>query len=324
MILVTGGTGLVGNNVIRQLLDAGHAVRALVRHQSPTQPLEGLAVETAVGDLSDLDSLTRAMAGVDCVIHSAGMVKIGWSMDNGMVEANVHGTRHVAEAALRAGARMVHVSSVDSLAVPRDPQGIVDEDTPLGGNEVASNYVLTKRDSDRMVDQAIQQGLDAVRVHPGFMLGPWDWKPSSGRMLMAVATQFTPLAPAGGGSVCDVRDVARAIVRLATGGCQHRSYILAGHNMTYFDLWTLMARVTGSRPPLAKMGPLICHSVGWVGDVWARISGTEGDINSATLAMSRQFHYYDSRRAEQELGYTIRDTETSIADAWQWLQNRRG
>ena len=104
---------------------------------------------------------------------------------------NVQGTQNVAAAALEAGARMLHVSSVDALGVGhRDAPA--DEDSSREG-KIPCTYVVTKREAEAVVRSYIDRGLDAVIVNPGFMLGPWDWKPSSGRMLLEVATRFTPL-----------------------------------------------------------------------------------------------------------------------------------
>ncbi len=322
-VLVTGSTGLLGNNVVRKLIAAGQTVRAFVRSSSDRQPLEGLQVESVVGDVRDLDSLRRACRGASCVIHAAAIVRIGWSMSKDIVESNVGGTRNIVGAARESGARLIHISSVDALAVPKTRDAVVNEDSPPSGIEIDSNYAVTKRAADREVQRGIDRGLDATIVYPGFMLGPWDWKPSSGRMLLAVANRFTPLAPSGGCSLCDVRDVAAATVRAASGGFPQRRYILAGHNMTYFELWTRMARISAGRPPVARLGPIAGWIAGAAGDMGTRLRRSEGDINSAMLAMSRQFHYYDSSRAAGDLEYRPRDADLTIRDAWKWFCQHR-
>ncbi len=212
-MLVTGATGLVGNNVVRRLAEQDFAVRALVRSLDNTRPFEGLPVELRLGNVLDLPSVREACQGVAAVVHAAGVVRIGWTSAGGMSEINVRGTGNVALAAREVGARLVHVSSVNSLAVLDHPAAAATETTPWTGKEVPCDYVRTKRGADEQVAEQIALGLDAVCVHPGFMLGPWDWKPSSGRMLLAVATKSPPLAPSGGVSVCDVRDVAEVVVR---------------------------------------------------------------------------------------------------------------
>ncbi len=105
---------------------------------------------------------------------------------------------------------MVYVSTINTLGVGTRDR-LADEEWVAGPN-VPCPYVMSKQAAERSVREQIERGLDACIVHPGLMFGPWDWKPSSGRMLIEVVQRFTPLAPAGGISVCDVRDVAQGIV----------------------------------------------------------------------------------------------------------------
>ena len=163
-------------------------------------------------------------------------------------------------------------------------------------------------------------GLDGVVVHPGFMLGPYDWKPSSGRMMVEVQKAWRPLAPSGGCCVCDVRDVASGtLAALDSGITGGREFILGGHNWTYLRLWTEMARRVGRRPPLKALGPVPKWIGGLVGDTISKFSKGESDLNSAAIAMSSQFHWHDSSRAIAELGYTIRPAEETLDDARDWL-----
>ncbi|HUE70582.1 MAG TPA: NAD-dependent epimerase/dehydratase family protein [Pirellulaceae bacterium] len=352
--LVTGATGLLGNNIVRQLLARGESVRVLSRATSDPRPLAGLDVQQATGDVCDAESVNAACADMDVVVHCAGHVHIGWSQQQQHEAINVGGTRNVAAAALQAGAKLVHVSSVNALGLGKLAQP-ADEDNPLPGI-VACHYAVTKRRGDEIVLEAVARGLNAAIVHPGFMLGPWDWKPSSGRMLLEVA-KFVPLAPIGAHSMCDVRDVAAGVIAAATVGRDSvasqadrrgasaydethrrgasaydethrrgsaayagRRYILAGHNITYLDSWKLMARLTGARPPLFPAGPINRWIGGWWGDSRFRRTGIEPELNSAAIGMSCQQHCFSSARAEQELGYKIRPLEESIEGAWQWFR----
>lgn len=321
IVFVTGGTGLLGNNVIRQLVKQGSTVRALVRSPDTPISLAGLEVELIRGDLLDQEALQKGCAGAARVIHCAGSVAIGWAKEP-MYSVNVTGTQHVIAAASSNNCRLVHVSSVNALAVASDRNQLATEDTALTGDEVPCNYVLTKRDADELIRKHQREGLDAVIVYPGFMLGPYDWKPSSGRMFQVVGYRFTPIAPSGGCSVCDVRDVAEAIV-VASHQSPRREYILAGHNISYFDLWEGMAKVAGSRPPRFRMGPVLRWFLAKIGDAASQVTSGDTELNSAMIAMSAQSHYYSSLRAEEDLGYKLRDIRHILTDAWEWLDSRR-
>ena len=317
-VLVTGSTGLLGNNVVRSLLARGDKVRCLVRPQHDPRPLAGLKVSTVVGDLSDMKSIYRAVDGVSHVVHAAADTHIGGRHRERQFAVNVKGTIGLAQAARQAAARLVFVSSVDALPAGKRDQP-ADEAT-VGGAKVDCGYVHSKRVAEAELEQLIQQGLQAVIVNPGFMLGPWDWKPSSGRMLLTVAQKFTPFGPSGGISVCDARDVADAIIAALAGAESGKRYILAGHNMRYIEAWRLFAKVADGRPPLCPAGPLMKIIAGRWGDLLAMLTGREGDVNSAAIRMSDLFHYYDSSRAIQELGYRLRPVEGTIADAWNWFR----
>ncbi len=317
-VLVTGATGLVGNNLVRCLLDQGQAVRVLVRTGADPRPLEGLDVERVPGDVRDRAAVERACDGVQAVLHAAAQIHLGWTQLEQSREINVQGTRHLVDAARHAGARLVQISSVDALGAGL-PDQVADEEN-FSVEKVPCTYVLTKRESDQVVHQGIREGLDAVIVHPCFMLGPWDWKPSSGRMLLAVAQRFTPVAPAGGCNVCDIRDVARGILAAWKSGKTGRSYILGGENIRYLELWKLFAKVTGASGPAFRVGPLMRIAAGCWGDLCTRFSGQEPEINSATIAMSSQYHFYRISRAQKELGYRCRPIQESVQDAWNWFQ----
>lgn len=315
--LVTGATGLVGNNAVRLLLQRGSAVRVLIRRDSDPRPLQGLEVERVYGDVRDAESVRQACQGVSAVVHAAAIVHFGWTGLDLQRAVNVQGTENVAAAALQAGVRMLYVSSIDALGIGRR-DAPADEDSPREG-KVPCTYVITKREAEAVVRTYIGRGLDAVIVNPGFMLGPWDWKPSSGRMLLEVATRLTPWAPAGGLSSCDVRDVVTALLTACDRAPAGRQYILAGENLTYWQIWCLFAEVSGGSKPWIRAGPLMRFVGSYGGDLWTRITGHEPDVNSASVRMSSQFHYYSSARAEAELGYRSRPFRQSAADAWAWF-----
>jgi len=317
-VLVTGATGMVGNNVVRKLLERGITTRVLARSASAPRPLQGLDVEIVEGDVRDSDAVRRAVDAVDGVVHAAAMVHIGWTRLEEQRQINVDGTRNVALAARDAGARLVHVSSVDALAPARRDQPS-DEETPPAPKH-SCGYVVTKREAEQVVLDLIPTGLQACIVNPGFMLGPWDWKPTSGRMVLAVARLWMVLAPSGGLSACDVRDVAEAIVTALERGQVGRRYILAGQNMTYFELWRRMAKITHGTAPWMPMGPLQRISAKWIGDLRTRLTGTESDLNSAGVSMSTLYSYYSSQRAKTELNYQSRPVDESIQASWDWLR----
>jgi dihydroflavonol-4-reductase len=309
---------LVGNNVVRQLLAMGRRVSVLVRDRSDPRPLQGLYLEIHHGDIRDSQAVQRACRDAAAVVHAAGYVRIGRSELKRHREINVEGARTVAQAAGRAGIRMVHVSSCDAIgSVSRKVPA--DENTPLK-RPVGCSYVITKREAEQAVLEERARGLDLVITNPGFMLGPWDWKPSSGRMLLEVARGWGFVAPRGTLSLCDVRDVADAIISALDKGQAGRRYILAGETMAFKSVFQLFAQVTGVRPPLFCPGPMMQWIAGQLGDAYSEFSGRECDMNSAAIALARIPKNYSSERARKELGYQTRPAFQTAQDAWDWFR----
>jgi dihydroflavonol-4-reductase len=317
-VLVTGATGLLGNNITRRLLEDGHHVRVLVRAESGGPSIEGLPVEKAKGDVRDAASVEAAARDVQLVVHSAAAVMVGRRRLDFLQAVNVDGTRNVASAAHRVGARLLHVSSADAVGIVSSEEP-ADEETPHYP-DTKLPYVITKRAAERVVYDEIEKGLDAVIVNPSYMLGPWDWKPSSGRMLLEVARGLTILAPRGYFNLCDVRDVAAGTIAAAERGRCGRRYLLAGATYSYLDAWRLFAEVTGGRRPWARMGPAFSAVVGWCGDIWGTVARADPEVNSAALAWARQPKNYSSARAEAELGYNCRPVRETVEDAWSWFK----
>jgi dihydroflavonol-4-reductase len=211
---------------------------------------------------------------------------------------------------------MVHVSSINALGLGR-LDSPADEETALPGI-VPVPYVTTKQAAERAVLDEVERGLAASIVNPATMFGPWDWKPSSGKMLVEVS-QFALFAPVGAGSFCDVRDVTAGVLAAADRGRPGRRYILAGHNLAFRDLFTQIAALAGKRGPRLPMGPIFRAFADPICNLRTRLSGREAAANSAALALSRQMHCFSSARAQRELDYRIRPLAETLRDAWQWL-----
>jgi dihydroflavonol-4-reductase len=320
-IAVTGATGLLGNNVTRLALGRGIEVVAISRNSTSAKSLEDLNLQKLDADITDFDSLDRIDGKLDAVIHSAAHIHIGWSQRQQGIQTNKNGTANAIRLAQKHQARLIHVSTVNTLAIGAADR-IIDEQTP-GDGQVPCTYVVSKRSAEQEVRQAIQQGIDAVIVYPGFMLGPWDWKPSSGRMIMDLRKGAPPLAPSGGCSICDPRDVADAILQAIAKAPGGSRYILAGENWTYFQLWREITKQFGARAPwtfLRRPGQI---AAGSIGDLLGKLTGKEPLVNSAAIAMSSQYHWYSSQLAIDQLDYRIRPVDASIADAIDWMRQQK-
>ncbi|MDH3717103.1 MAG: NAD-dependent epimerase/dehydratase family protein, partial [Planctomycetota bacterium] len=306
-------------NVVRKLLERGRPVRVLVRRGYAARPLSGLEVDVCYGDIRDSEAVRQTAAGVDLIIHAAAMVKIGRTNIEQFRAVNVDGSRNVALAARAENVRMVHVSSTDAVGL-NSLEEPADEDTPFD-KTITTPYIVTKYEAEQEIAAQITEGLDAVIVNPSFMLGPWDWKPSSGQMLLQVARGRCWLAPVGHFSVADARDVADGILAAVEKGQRGRRYILAGRTLSYLDGWRMFAEVTGGRKPRRTLGPVGARIVGWIGDVRGLITGEEPPYNSGAVSIANLPRNYSSARAVAELGYHNRPLEETVEETWRWFQD---
>jgi dihydroflavonol-4-reductase len=316
-VLVTGATGFLGNNLCRILIGQGHQAIAAVRPTSNRDALNGFDVEVVSVNFNEPASIASALENVDAVVHAAALIHVGWTKLEESREANVGNTIRMARACRRKGIRMVFVSSVDALG-----QGT--ESSPTNENQLdppkpACSYVVSKREAETAFLLEVAAGLDGVIVNPSFMVGPYDWKPSSGEMMLMVYRTFLFYVPGGGCSVADVRDVAAGIVSAIENGVAGQRYILGGENITYFELWTRMAKVIGCGGPKRKLRNVLANSIGWVCDQYGNLVGKELVVNSATMTMGQNFNWNSSEKAQRELGYQIGSVDDALADAWDWF-----
>lgn len=323
--VVTGASGLVGGNLALEMLRQGHAVRAIRRSAASTAHLADHPIEWVSGDLDDVASLERAFAGADVVFHCAALVSILRHVTPALTRANVDGTRNVI-AAVRAARvpRLVHCSTTGAVGLS-ETGAPCDESARWNFAEhgLDDGYVTTKRQAEEVVRAAVQDGLDAVIVNPTYMFGPYDAKPSSGKMILGVVERSAPGFSSGHNNFVDVRDVARGMILAWQKGRSGERYILGGDNLRYGEVFRRIAEVAGV-PPLTWRVPYpIALAVGFFGDVQYRVTGKEPLIttNSIRWAYCSTFQF-SSAKAERELGYTHGPLEPAIADALAWFRAR--
>jgi len=315
---VTGASGFVGINLVRELLAQDWQVSVLVRRQSLLDDLRNLPIHIAYGDITDADSVVAAMpAAVDAVFHVAASTNT-WSAKNAaQTLTNVDGTRNVLNAAVASGAkRFIHFSS---FIVYGFQPGTISEDTPRITNADWINYVTTKYQAEILVRKAVEnEGLDAVILNPAHIMGPYD-RHNWARMLIMVNKGKLPGVPSGAGSFADVREIAKAAIQAFHYSRTGQNYLLGGTDASFFELVQIAGKLVGKKVPARATPAWVIKVIARIKWLAATITGKEPDLTPESAAMVTQHIMCDSSLAIRELGYKNTPIEVLVTDTYDWL-----
>ena len=320
--LVTGGTGFVGSQVVRALLEDGVEVRVLARSGSDRRALTDLPVEIATGDLGEPASLKAPLQGVEVLYHVAADYRL-WAPDPAVLyRVNVGGTRALLLAAGAAGvSRIVYTSSVGTLGLPHDGRPGTEE-TPVRLEDMVGDYKRSKFLAEREAEAAAARGLPVVIVNPSAPIGPWDWKPTpTGRMLVDYLKGRMLAYLDTGLNLVHVQDVARGHLLAAALGRPGERYIL-GHgegNLPLRAIFERLAPYTGIRAPRVRLPHRAALAIG-AGSEWvARFRGTEPAVARTAVRMAAKRMFFDPSKAIRELGLPQTPVDQALRDAVDWF-----
>lgn len=312
-VLVTGATGFLGAWVTRALVQAGHAVRILVRATSPREPLEAVSVEEAAGDVLDPRSVARAMEGVEAVVHCAGLVALRPRDREALFRVNVEGSRHVLEAARARGLRVLFTSTIGTQGSTLEPVAR-DERARVAPRAGDSAYVESKWLGEEVALAMAARGADIVVLNPGLVLGPGDVSLRGTRFVSYYLQGLLRFHPGGGMSFCDVRDVAAVYVSALERGRAGERYLLAGINLGYGQLLAELRRLTGLHPtwPLPWPAALGLAFASELASTF--LEHPLEELNLSVAGPAQRFIFADVGKAVAELGYRPRDFRITLAD----------
>jgi len=323
LTLLTGATGFVGSAVARTLAAAGLRVRALVRQRSPRFHLADLDLDYVEGDLRDAESIVRAAKGTRYVFHVAADYRL-WAPDpRDIYAANVEGTRHVMQAALRAGVeRVVYTSSVATLELRVDGSP-ADESNPLSEPQGIGTYKRSKIAAERLVEaMVLNDGLPAVVVNPSTPIGPRDVKPTpTGRIIVEAARGRIPGFVDTGLNLVHVDDVAAGHLAALERGVVGERYILGGANVTFADMLADIARLVGRARPRLRLPRAAVLPIAYGAEALARFTGREPFATVDGVRMAKHRMFFTAAKAERELGFRARPYLHGIDDAIRWFRD---
>lgn len=326
MILVTGGTGLVGTHLIYELLKKGEKVRAIRRKSSKTEKLKKVIsyyqdnandllknLEWVYADILDIASLEEAMEGVDRIFHSAAIISFNPSEHKKMIENNTRGTANLVNAALDKNIKkLCHVSSI--AAVGRDnTKDLVTEDEQWTYSKKQSAYAISKHESEREVWRGIAEGLDAVIVNPSIIFGPGHWGEGSSQIFSKLWKGLKFYTKGVTGYV-DVRDVVHCMIELMEGDFNNERYILNAENISYEKLFSIIARELNVKQPSIFANKLMGAIVWRIAKVISLVTGKKPLITREPARTANKKYYFSNEKICKALHFEFRNIEQTVID----------
>lgn len=328
MILVTGGTGLVGAHLLYSLLKEGNKVRAIHRTTSDfswvkqvfsyyTENPETLynKIEWVEANLTDIPALTLAFEGVEKVYHAAAYVSFHPKHFHKLKKSNIEGTANVVNLCLHFNIKkLCHVSSVATLGNSENLQ-LIDEELPWNPDADNSDYSITKYGAEMEVWRGAQEGLATVIVNPGVILGSGFWNSGTGAIISKVNKGINYFTNGEMGFV-DVRDVVAICIQLMEGPIKNERFILVSENISYKELLTSMALAFGKNPPKIELKPWML-TLGWRLDSFKNIlTGSKQNLFKSTANAMVSKKHYNNQKIIKALNYTfisLKETVTNTA-----------
>lgn len=327
MILVTGGTGLVGSHLLYWLVQDQQKVRAIYRNDSGkdsvkkvfsyyTTDVDALfsKIEWVQADIVNIVSLEKAFDGITHVYHAAALVSFNPVDYYLMRKVNIDGTSNIVNLCIDSGVKkLCYVSSIATLEKTSNSK-VVTETSEWNPESNNYGYAITKYGAEMEVWRASQEGLEVVMVNPGVILGPGFWNQGTGELFNKAYNDF-PFYSDGVTGFVGVHDVAKAMIKLMNSQIQNERFILVSENKSFREIFFLMADYFNKKRPYFKVNRFLAE-LAWMLDwVYSKVSGKAISISKQSARASLNVYEYSSEKIRTQLGFEFEKMEDVIKDA---------
>ncbi|MBF0558446.1 MAG: NAD-dependent epimerase/dehydratase family protein [Nitrospirae bacterium] len=324
-VLVTGATGFIGFHVARFLTEKGLHVRALVRGENNSGGLKSLGVESVWGDITDYDSVFRALDGCSQLYHLAADYRLWVPDPRKMYDINVRGTMNCMEAALKRGVeKVVYTSSVGVLAASSTGHAS-NEESRASLHEMVGHYKKSKFLAEQEVNSFIKKGVPVVIVYPSTPIGPMDVKPTpTGKTIVDFLDGKIPAFLDTGLNFVDVSDVAAGHWLASQYGEVGQGYILGNKNLTLREFFEYLARITGHPAPKYRLPYLPVLLAAYVDEtVSTLLTHQPPRIPLTGVRMAKKYMYFDASKAVKELHMPQSPVDHAMSRAIEWFKENK-
>ena len=317
-VFITGATGLLATNTINELLKSGYYVKALVRNKNKFKFDHLTNIELLEGDITDYTFLLRAIQECAYVIHAAAQTRQGLSNFNAYYNVNVKGTENVIRAAITNGVKkVIHVSTcnVFGFGTAKNPGNETFQIKKPFSNSL---YVQSKIESQELA-LSFSKEIEVTIANPTFLIGAYDQKPSSGRIVLMAFNKKIIFYPPGGKNFVDVKDAAKGLVSALTNGKNNETYILSGENLSYKQFYRRLVLHSKRKSFLIKIPKSILIMLGLIGNI-LQVFNVENEISLTNMRILCLNNYYSNQKASKELNIKFNKIDNAIGDAVNWFK----
>lgn len=325
MILVTGGTGLVGAHLLYDLAQTHNNIRAIYRVNSNLIAVKNVfsyyctqekaeelfnSIEWIEADITDVPTLDEAFKGVTHVYHSAALVSFVIGHDAALRNTNIQGTANIVNLCIANSIqKLCYVSSIASLG-KTNKKKFVDEETNWNPEEYHSDYAISKYGAEIEVWRGTQEGLNAIILNPGVIIGPGFWEMGSGLIFKKIDKGLKYYFPKVTGFV-GVWDVVKAMIAVMNSPIKNEQFILVSENKSFKEVLELTAENLDRPKPSKKLKKWMVIT-GWIIQTFAGIFGYKRRLNKHSSTSLFEDTYYSNEKLIRELKFRFSSVKEAI------------
>lgn len=323
MVLVTGGTGLVGAHLLIHLTEKGEQVRAIYRSHDNIQKTKSLfslykkevffeSIQWVHADILDIPSLENAFKGIKKAYHCAAMISFDPKDENLVRKTNIEGTANIVNFCLAYNVqKLCHVSSIAALGDLPEHESIITEETEWNPEKLHSDYAISKYGAEMEIWRGQQEGLNVVIVNPGVIIGPGFWNQGSGVLFTKVKNGF-PFFTKGSTGFIAVPDVTAIMYQLMENNIHGERFTLIGQNIIFRDLLIAIADALKIKRPKYHATPFMMTALSQLDWIASTLFGQKRQLSKASARSSFSTDMYSNEKIKNALNITFTDVSDYI------------
>ncbi|MFN0728391.1 NAD-dependent epimerase/dehydratase family protein [Polaribacter gochangensis] len=326
MILVTGGTGLVGSHLLYQLTVKNENIKAIYRTETSFVTVKKIfsyftddvdshfsKIDWIQADITDIPSLTEAFKDVSIVYHAAALVSFDAKEYRKMRQINIEGTANIVNKCISNSVKkLCYVSSIAAIGNAINNE-IVTEENEWNKESNNNGYAITKHGAEMEVWRGSQEGIDVIIVNPGVILGAGFWDLNTGQLFSKVAKGFSLYSDGVTGFV-GVKDVAKAMIQLTQSSVKNEQFVLVAENNSFREIFTLIANQFGKKPPTIRVSKTLSNFLRRADAVVTFITRKKRLITKDSVKSLHGKTYYSSEKIIKKIGFNFKSTEEVIEE----------